>query len=262
MTQPEVSLSRQLRSRLSSQDGFGMIELLAAITVLVVGLLAVYAMFQTSLMQIRRASIVTTAAALADTEMEKYRAIKYESLGLDDSVVATTDSTYTGDSAYRADSTPTTTLAASITSSETSITVASAAAFPTVVPFLVKVEDEILLVDAGATTTTWTVKRGQAGTVAVAHAAASAVTQKQRTHVVACGTQPCTEIVPSKTVAGADGKNYRVDTYVTWRRVGNSATPASAGRLMKLITIVVRDTAAPYRQWARVSSSFDESTGL
>ena len=31
---------------------------------------------------------------------------------------------------------------------------------------------------------------------------------------------------------------------------------------MKLITIVVRDTAAPYRQWARVSSSFDESTGL
>jgi hypothetical protein len=68
--------------------------------------------------------------------------------------------------------------------------------------------------------------------------------------------------VPSRTVPGADGKNYRVDTYVTWRRVGNSATPASAGRLMKLITIVVRDTAAPYRQWARVSSSFDESTGL
>ena len=63
-----------------------MIELLAAITVLVVGLLAVYSMFQTSLMQIRRASMVTTAAALADTEMEKYRAIKYESLGLADSV--------------------------------------------------------------------------------------------------------------------------------------------------------------------------------
>ena len=163
-----------------------MIELLAAITVLVVGLLAVYAMFQTSLMQLRRASTVTTAAALADTEMEKYRAIKYESLGLDDSAVATTDSTH-GDSAYRADSTPTTTLAASITNSQTSITVASAAAFPTVVPFLVKVEDEILLVDAGATTTTWTVKRGQAGTAAAAHAAATAVTQKQRTHVVACG---------------------------------------------------------------------------
>jgi prepilin-type N-terminal cleavage/methylation domain-containing protein len=258
-----VFLSRQLRSRLSSQDGFGMIELLAAITVLVVGLLAVYAMFQTSLMQIRRASTVTTAAALADTEMEKYRAIKYESLGLDESAVTATDSPYTGDSAYRADSSPTTTLAAAISStSQTSITVASATGFPTVVPYLVTVDDEILLVDAGAGTTTWTVKRAQAGTVAATHAAAAAVTQKQRTHVTACGTQPCTDMVPSKTVAGADGKNYRVDTYVTWRHVGNSGTPSSAGRLVKLITIVVRDTAAPHRVWARVSSSFDESTGL
>jgi hypothetical protein len=240
-----------------------MIELLAAITVLVVGLLAVYAMFQTSLMQIRRASTVTTAAALADTEMEKYRAIKYESLGLDESAVTATDSTYTGDSAYRADSSPTTTLAEAISStSQTSITVASATGFPTVVPYLVTVDDEILLVDAGAGTTTWTVKRAQAGTVAATHAAAAALTQKQRTHVTACGTQPCTDMVPSKTVAGADGKNYRVDTYVTWRHVGNSGTPSSAGRLVKLITIVVRDTAAPHRVWARVSSSFDESTGL
>lgn len=238
-----------------------MIELLAAITVLVVGLLAVYAMFQTSLMQIRRASTVTTAAALADTEMEKYRAIKYESLGLDDSVVATTDSTYKGDSAYRADSTPTTTLAAAIsTTSQTSITVASASGFPTVIPYLVKIDDEILLVDSGAGTTTWTVKRAQAATVAATHAASAAVTQKQRTHLTACGTQPCTDMVPSKTVAGADGKNYRVDTYVTWRRVGNSGT--ASGRLIKLITVVVRDTAAPYRVWARVSSAFDESTGL
>jgi hypothetical protein len=240
-----------------------MIELLAAITVLVVGLLAVYAMFQTSLMQIRRASTVTTAAALADTEMEKYRAIKYESLGLDESAVTATDSTYTGDSAYRADSSPTTTLAEAISStSQTSITVASATGFPTVVPYLVTVDDEILLVDAGAGTTTWTVKRAQAGTVAATHAAAAALTQKQRTHVTACGTQPCTDMVPSKTVAGADGKNYRVDTYVTWRHVGNSGTPSSAGRLVKLITIVVRDTTAPHRVWARVSSSFDESTGL
>jgi Tfp pilus assembly protein PilV len=238
-----------------------MIELLAAITVLVVGLLAVYAMFQTSMMQIRRASTVTTAAAVADTEMEKYRAIKYESLGLDDSAVASTDSTYKGDSAYRADSSPTTTLAAAISStSQTSITLASATGFPTVVPYLVKVDNEILLVDAGAGTTTWTVTRAQAGTAAATHAVSAAVTQKQRTHVTACGTQPCTDIVPSKTVAGADGKSYRVDTYVTWRRVGNSAS--TAGRLVKLITIVVRDPSSPYRVWARVSSSFDESTGL
>jgi hypothetical protein len=69
-------------------------------------------------------------------------------------------------------------------------------------------------------------------------------------------------MVPTKTVLGADGKNYRVDTYVTWRTITNSTSPASSGRLLKLITIVVRDTAAPNRTWARVTSAFDESTGL
>jgi hypothetical protein len=239
-----------------------MVELLAAITIMAVGLMAVFAMFQTGLMQIRRASTITTAAALSDTEMEKYRAIKYESLGLDDADVAAVDATYTSDSAYRDDTSPSTTLSASVTATQTSITVASAAGFPTVAPYLIQIGDELLLVNAGVGTTTWTVKRAQMGTTAAAHAAAADVTRKQRAHLVGCGTQPCTDMEPTRTVAGADGKDYRVDTYVTWRTITNSASPASSGRLLKLITIVIRDSAAPYRTWARVSSSFDESTGL
>jgi hypothetical protein len=239
-----------------------MVELLAAITILAVGLMAVFAMFQTGLMQIRRASTITTAAALGDTEMERYRAIKYESLGLDNTDVAATDATYASDSAYRGDTSPSTTLAAAVTETQTSITVASAAGFPTVAPYLVQIDSELVLVNAGVGTTTWTVKRGQMGTTAATHAAAATVTRKQRAHVVRCGTQPCTEIVPTRTVAGADGKNYRVDTYVTWRTITNSTSPASSGRLLKLITVVVRDSTAPHRTWARVSSSFDESTGL
>jgi hypothetical protein len=239
-----------------------MVELLAAITILVVGLLAVYAMFQAGLLQIRRASTITTAAALADTEMEKYRAIKYESLGLDDTNVIAADSTYTGDSAYRGDSSPATTLASAITDTQTAVTVASATGFSTTVPYLVKVENELMLVNAGAGSTTWTVKRAQLGTTATTHSSGVAVTQKQRAHVIRCGTQPCTDMLPTKTVTGADGKDYRVDTYVTWRVVTNSTSPAQSGRLLKLITVVVRDTASPYRTWARVSSSFDESTGL
>jgi hypothetical protein len=239
-----------------------MVELLAAITVLAVGLMAVYAMFQTGLMQIRRASTITTAAALGDTEMEKYRAIKYEALGLDNTDVDAADATYTSDSAYRADSSPSTTLAAGVTADQTSITVASASGFPTVVPYLVQIDSELVLVNAGAGTTTWTVKRGQNGTTAASHAAAATVTRKQRAHVVRCGTQPCTDMVPTRTVAGADGKNYRVDTYVTWRTITNSTSPASSGRLLKLITIVIRDSDTPHRTWARVSSAFDESTGL
>jgi hypothetical protein len=239
-----------------------MVELLAAITILAVGLMAVFAMFQTGLMQIRRASTITTAAALGDTEMERYRAIKYESLGLDNTAVAAADATYESDSAYRADTSPSTTLGASVTETQTLITVASAAGFPTVAPYLVQIDSELVLVNAGVGTTTWTVKRGQMGTTAATHAAAATVTRKQRAHVVGCGTQPCTEMVPTRTVAGADGKNYRVDTYVTWRTITNSTSPASSGRLLKLITIVVRDSTAPHRTWARVSSAFDESTGL
>lgn len=239
-----------------------MVELLAAITVLAVGLLAVFAMFQTSLMQTRRASTKTTAAALADTEMEKYRAIKYQSLGLDNSDVVAADATYTSDSAYRVDTSPTTTLAAGIDANATSLTVASTSGFPTVAPYLVQIDSELILVNAGVGTTAWSVKRAQLGTTAVSHSAAAPVTQKQRVHLARCGTQPCTDMLPTKTVTGADGKSYRVDTYVTWKVITNANSPASSGRLLKLITIAVRDSAAPYHTWARVSSAFDESTGL
>lgn len=245
-----------------------MVELLAAMTILAVGIMSVYALFQSGLMQIRRASTITTAAALADAEMEKYRAIKYESLGLDNADVAaaaadaTHGSSYTSDPAYRADTSPSTTLAASIAADATTITVASASGFPTVAPYLVKIDDELIIVNSGVGTTTWVVKRAQMGTTAASHAAAAAVTQKQRAHVVRCGTQPCTEILPTKTVPGADGKNYLVYTYATWRTISNSASPSQSGRLLKLVTVAVRDTAAPYRTWARISSAFDESTGL
>jgi hypothetical protein len=84
----------------------------------------------------------------------------------------------------------------------------------------------------------------------------------QRVNVTKCGTTPCTSSVPTKTVTGADGKAYRVDTYVTWLQIANTATPAATGRLLKYVTVIVRDSTSPYRIWARLSSSFDESTGV
>ena len=59
-----------------------MIELLAAMTVMLIGIFAVFAVFQAGMVQIRRASTQTTAAAIADSEIEKFRAIKYDSIGL------------------------------------------------------------------------------------------------------------------------------------------------------------------------------------
>ncbi|HET6989017.1 MAG TPA: multicopper oxidase domain-containing protein [Kribbella sp.] len=58
---------------------------------------------------------------------------------------------------------------------QTSITVASAAGFPTTGQYYVRIDNEILLVTGGQGTTTWTVSRGQLGTVAAAHLSGAAV---------------------------------------------------------------------------------------
>ena len=69
------------------ERGFGLIELLAAMTVLAIGILALFAMFESGIRHLTRASTITTAGALADREMENYRAIRYASIGLPDSLV-------------------------------------------------------------------------------------------------------------------------------------------------------------------------------
>jgi hypothetical protein len=144
------------------------------------------------------------------------------------------------------------------------MSVASASGFPSSSPYVVQVDSELMLVSGGVGTTTWTIRdvaeRGYLGTTAAAHSAGATVTQIQRVNVTACGSSPCTNSVPTKTVSGADGRSYRVDTYVTWKQIAGSGT--TTGRLVKLVTVVVRSNTSPYRQWARLSSSFDLSTGV
>jgi hypothetical protein len=62
-----------------------------------------------------------------------------------------------------------TTLNGALTSSQTTVTVSSAAGFPTTA-FIVRVDDEFMLVTGGFGTTTWTVTRGVSNSVAAAHA--------------------------------------------------------------------------------------------
>jgi Tfp pilus assembly protein PilV len=175
---------RRRRTRLSPRDqnGFGLVELLAAMTVLMVGILALFAMFESGIRSLSRASTVTTAGALADREMESYRAIRYASIGLPDTLVLAAAAPYSSDSAYQ-----------SSTSS--------------------------------------------------------------RVNLPTCGiVLPCTNDVPVQTLTGADGRSYRLDTYITWQTV-------AAGRQVKLVTVVVRDAANPTKVWARAASAFDRSTG-
>ena len=235
-----------------------MVELLCAMGVMSMGILALFAMFQSGMTQLHRASSVTTAAAIADSEMENFRAIKFGVVGLDDADVAATDALYKADTAYLSEAAPSTTLAGALDASQTTVTVASTTGFPSAAPFRIKVESETMLVEAGAGTTTWTVKRALDGSAAAAHASGIAVKQKKLAHVTKCGVGTCTTAVPTKDVAGADGKTYRVDTYMTWKTVTSAAS--TTGRNAKLVTIVVREKTSG-RVYARISSSFDESTG-
>ena len=83
-----------------SESGFGLIELLIAMVILNVGLLAIIASFQAGIVTLSRASRVTTAAVLADQQMELYRAITYDSIRLAGATIPgvapyTTDPAYT-----------------------------------------------------------------------------------------------------------------------------------------------------------------------
>ena len=172
--------------RLRSEQGFGLIELLMAMVMLNIGILAVVASFNSGIFALNRASRVTTASALADQQMERFRAVTYAAIALDTSSLSGVDNTYKCDSA--------------------------------------------LGVSCPNTTS------GEIST--------------------ACSGSPLpNECVPSRSVVGADRKNYRVDTYIT------SSTP-TGGRALKVVTIVVRDgSKLSARPLYRAASTFDQSTG-
>jgi type II secretory pathway pseudopilin PulG len=175
-----------VRARLRSQEGFGLIELLMAMVMLNIGILAIVASYQTGMFALNRASKISTASALADQQMELYRAVTYNAIALDSTSLGSVDNTYTCDSA----------LGSSCPNST-----------------------------SGETTTT----------------CSGSPLPQQRT--------------PSRTATGADRKPYRVDTYITL------TTPAG-GRSLKVVTVVVRDgSRLSARPLARLSSTFDQSTG-
>jgi Tfp pilus assembly protein PilV len=96
-----VPIDLLVRVRLRQEAGFGLIELLMAMTILNVGILALVAAFNAGAVATRRAGKLSTAAVLADKQLELYRALTYGSIALDaSSIPASTP--YTTDSAYSA----------------------------------------------------------------------------------------------------------------------------------------------------------------
>jgi Tfp pilus assembly protein PilV len=164
-----------VRTLLRRQGGFGLIELMIAMTMLNIGLLAVVAAFSSGIVSLNRASKITTAAVLADGQMELYRALTYASIRLEPSSIPGS-TPYTTDTAYSA------------------------------------------------------------------------------AQVTATCPGPPDECNASRLATGADGKTYRIDTYIV------STTP-TGGRPVKRVTVVVRDPNNLSIAFARQVSTFDQSTG-
>jgi Tfp pilus assembly protein PilV len=79
--------------RPGTEDGFGVIELLIALIVLTVALLALAAGYETAATSLQLAGKKSVASKLADKQVELYRSIPYSSIGLD-----ATTTTNVGDS--------------------------------------------------------------------------------------------------------------------------------------------------------------------
>jgi Tfp pilus assembly protein PilV len=89
--------------RAREEAGFGLIELLMAMTMLNIGILALVATFNSGAVALSRASKQSNAATLADTQMELFRGMKYASIVQDTAEwnPAVADSTWTADAAYQ-----------------------------------------------------------------------------------------------------------------------------------------------------------------
>jgi type II secretory pathway pseudopilin PulG len=178
-----------LRAR--DESGFGLLELLMAMVMLNVGILAIVAAFSSGNAALARANRISTAAALADKQMEIYRGLKYDDIFFITSEwnAATADSTYTADTVYQ---------------------------------------------------------QNMANPVAPKALVATQTNCATNVPTAACD--------PSFPATGADHRSYRVDTYLYYD------TP-SFGNQLKTLTVVVRDAANLSKSFARISSTFDPSTG-
>ena len=88
--------------RVREEDGFMLLELVMAMFVLTVAVLALMASYDSAFLSVHKAAQNTAASTLAQNQLELYTALTYTSVGLDTtelSAVKASNSTYTADEA-------------------------------------------------------------------------------------------------------------------------------------------------------------------
>jgi prepilin-type N-terminal cleavage/methylation domain-containing protein len=75
-------MSGVLRRLRADERGFGMVELVAALSIMSIGILALVAAFNSGALALQRSARVSTATVLAERQLELYRGMSWEQIGL------------------------------------------------------------------------------------------------------------------------------------------------------------------------------------
>lgn len=89
-----------MRTRLHDERGQGLIELVVAMVVITVAVLALMAAYDEGFISLHKSARTNAAATLAETQLELYSSLPYTGVGLDSTQLATakaSDSTYLSD---------------------------------------------------------------------------------------------------------------------------------------------------------------------
>jgi Tfp pilus assembly protein PilV len=89
-----------MRANVRSEGGFLTIELMAAIVIISIAVLALMAAYDQSFFSLHSSAKTSAAGQLAENQLELYASLPYASVGLDSATLATTKST---DSTYSTD---------------------------------------------------------------------------------------------------------------------------------------------------------------
>jgi type II secretory pathway pseudopilin PulG len=200
-------------NRFRDESGFGMLELLIAMVVLNVGLFALVGAFNASTVTVRRASYVAAATAVADKQMEIYRSLQNCAIWLDPTSFPAANVT----SAYKSD----TTAYLGLTFFDKSASTATQGAAPWATSST-----------STAVNTAWKADIPTSCTP------------------VASVTPPTAATKATQTIAGPDGANYTVYTYIV-------ITQPTSGTYVKQVTITVRDPTNAAKVLARQSTYFN-----